>query len=305
VGRPANPPGFPRESWQVYPRGPVAAKAQGADFLGESVEQGTSIWLALDEPLDDLVRRLVRYGARDHVVICQEPIDLAKLEALIAEVGAKVLVIDTLSEFARGLVDDYNSAAQWTPQLQGLRSVLQGTGAGGILLHHSAKATGRYRDSSAIGAGVDAILEMSTPPEDQVVRVIRARGRMVMSDFRLRFVDPLYHLEGTEMPLELRVYRVVESHPGVSQNRIREAVYGATKAIDRTLEDLCRRGAIEDRASGRGHAYYVKLAENGGRNGVEASLGGAKCIKSNRVEHQSRVRVEATSTPLLKRGESK
>jgi hypothetical protein len=237
----------------------VAAKAQGTEFLGESAERGATLWLALDEPLNDVVRRFARYGARDHVAICQEIPDAALLRRMLEEVEAQVLVIDTLSEFARGLVDDYNSAAQWTPLLSALRGTLQRTGAGGILLHQSTKATGRYRDSSTIGAGVDAILEMSTPAEDPVVRLVRARGRMVMSDFRVRFTDPWYHLEGGELPLDLRVYRVVESIPGASKNRIREAVYGSTKAIDKTVEDLCQRGAIEDRGNGRGHAYYVKL----------------------------------------------
>src|SRR5215218_2310626 len=45
----------------------VAAKAQGKDFLGEPTERGSTLWLALDEPLNDVVRRFVRYGARDHV----------------------------------------------------------------------------------------------------------------------------------------------------------------------------------------------------------------------------------------------
>jgi len=223
-------------------------------------------------PLNDLVRRLSRYGARDHIAICQEVHDPACLEEIMRELGATVLVIDTLSEFARGLVDDYNSAAQWTPQLHALRGLLQRTEAAGILLHHSNKANGRYRDSSAIGAGVDAILELSTPAEDPVVRAVRARGRMVMSDFRLRFVDPWYQLDSTEAPLELRVYRVVESRPGVSQNQIREAVYGGKKAVDYTIEDLCRSGMVEDRGNGRGHAYFVKLAESGGRSVSEGGL---------------------------------
>ncbi len=42
----------------------VAAKALGHDFLGEATEQGATLWLALDEPLNDVVRRLVRYGAQ-------------------------------------------------------------------------------------------------------------------------------------------------------------------------------------------------------------------------------------------------
>ncbi len=212
-----------------------------------------------------------------------------------------MLVIDTCLSLAGAGGRLQLGGQEWTPHLNALRGILQRTAAGGILLHHSTKATGRYRDSSAIGAGVDAILEMSPAQEDPVVRQVRARGRMVMADFRLRFVDPWYQLEGGDLPLDLRIYRVVQGIPGASQNRIREAVYGSTKAIDRTLGDLCRRGAIEDRGNGHGHAYHVKLFEASGRARVEEVIEGERegrnSIESNGVEVESRSRTRGTTTP--------
>ena len=239
----------------------IAAKATGREFLGEPVTQGTTLWLGLDEPLNDIVRRFDRYGALDHVVITQEIPGPEELREIITETATEVVVTDTLAEFAKGFVDDYNSAAQWVGVLNALRGVLQATGAAGILLHHTTKAGTHYRDSSQIGAGVDAILEMTAADEDKAVRVVRTRGRMTMADFRLRFTDPWYQLDGTELPLELRVYRVVASNPGAGMARIRGAVYGGSDAIDAMLMDLCRRGAIEDRGNGRGHAYHVTVAE--------------------------------------------
>jgi hypothetical protein len=102
---------------------------------------------------------------------------------------------------------------------------------------------------------------MMPADEDPAVRVVRTRGRMTMADFRLRFTDPWYELDGTELPLDLRVYRVVQSNPGAGKARVRGAVYGRSDEIDAVLADLCRRGAIEDRGNGRGHAYHVKLAD--------------------------------------------
>ncbi|MBA3344986.1 MAG: AAA family ATPase [Gemmatimonadales bacterium] len=239
----------------------VAAKATGGEFLGERIPQGTVLWLGVDEPLNDIVRRFDRYGARDHIVIGQAIPGAQELREAIGEINAAAVVIDTLAEFARGFVDDYNAASQWVGLLGTLRGVLQATGAGGILLHHTVKGGRTYRDSTQIGAGVDAILEMTPADEDPAVRVVRTRGRMTMADFRMRFTDPWYQLDGTELPLELRVYRVIVSNPGMGRARVRGAVYGST-AVDRALADLCSRGAIEDRRNGStAHAFFPRPAE--------------------------------------------
>jgi hypothetical protein len=52
-------------------------------------------------------------------------------------------VVDTLTEFAAGVVDHLNAAVQWQPLLKGLRGILQRTGAGGVLLHHANQSTGK------------------------------------------------------------------------------------------------------------------------------------------------------------------
>jgi hypothetical protein len=52
--------------------------------------------------------------------------------------------VDTLTEFAAGIVDDLNVAVQWQPLLKALRGILlQRTGAGGVLLHHANQSTGK------------------------------------------------------------------------------------------------------------------------------------------------------------------
>jgi hypothetical protein len=61
----------------------IAAKATGREFLGEPMTRGTSLWMGLDEPLNDIVRRFDRYGARDRVVITQEIPGPAELRELI------------------------------------------------------------------------------------------------------------------------------------------------------------------------------------------------------------------------------
>jgi hypothetical protein len=179
----------------------VAHLVRGAGFLNGLAPARAVLWLALDEPLPDLVRRLHRFGARSAVAIMTERPSALVLQQIAEELGAGLIVVDTLSEFADGLVEDQNAAEQWTAPLRLLRSVAQTTGAGVLLLHHTNRSTGKYRGSSQIGAGVDAILEMAADSADPMVRVVKSRGRVCLETFRLRYSEEHgYELEGGELP---------------------------------------------------------------------------------------------------------
>lgn len=234
-----------------------AALAEGAEFLGDPVEQGTVLWYALDEPLSDVVRRLGGYGAHDNIVISQERPSPPQLEAAIREHNARAVVADTLIEFVAGVVADLNQAAQWQPVLRFLRVVMQRTGAACVLVHHANKTTKGYRDSSQIGAGVDAIIEMYEAEEDRAVRRFRTRGRMPMEDFRLRFIGERYELEEGALPLEVRVYRVIDSSPGIGMRQLRRAVTGKGAAIAATVAELIQAGAVRDEGGATGRAFHT------------------------------------------------
>ena len=242
----------------------VAAVAEGREFLGDPTDRGVTLWLALDEPLPDLVRRLAEYGATDRVIIAPSRPSSEELVNMIQAERARLLVIDTATEFAAGDVEDLNSAAQWRPLLRALRGAMQQTGGACVLLHHMGRTTGKYRDSSQLGAGVDTILEMSISPDEATVRKVRARGRMQMEDFTLRFFLERrhYELDQGELALDVRVYRVIEAQPGIGLARIRKAVSGGSSAVDAMVRDLEFRGAIVDRGDRGGHSYYTKKLEH-------------------------------------------
>lgn len=71
--------------------------------------------------------------------------------------------------------------------------------------------------------------------------------------------------------------------------------------MDHTIEDLCRNGMVEDRGNGRGHAYFVKLAEPGGRGVGEGGLELRKSNGANGGDVGATYRGEVTS-PHLKNG---
>ncbi len=236
----------------------AATLVTAGTFLGIPLELRPVLWLALDEPLGDLVRRFVRFGARRGVAVVQERPSLPGLRRLIEEVGPGLVVVDTLAEYAAGDVEDLNDAGQWLAPLRGLRQVAQETGAGILLLHHTNRSSGRYRGSSQIGAGVDAILEMTADPTDPAVRVIRSRGRILNETLRLRYSElEGYRLEGAEVSLETRVLGAIGSHPGKGVKYLRKVVGGKAGDVDAILERLERAGAIRNAGTDRGKAYHL------------------------------------------------
>jgi len=255
----------------------VAAMRTGGKFLGEEVRPAPAVWLALDEPLGDVTRGLYEAGARDGVTIAIERPEWDELETTIAACGAKVLVIDTLTEFLAGLVESQNDARQVQPVLANLRAILAGTGCAGVLLHHTTRGGDRYAGSFQFGAGVDVVIEMT--PTDVIPnrRRCRVRARVEATDFEIDYDGERYDLASGELPLGLRIPRAIEVHPGASTNCVRRMVVGKHATIDAALRDLLLRGAIEDRPNVSGHAYYVKrpVAEAGGprQPGVARGVG--------------------------------
>ncbi len=133
----------------------AAHLVRGAGFLGGIAPARAVLWLALDEPLGDLVRRLHRFGARTGVAIMTSALVPWRCRRSSKEIGAGLIVVDTLREFADGLAADFNDAAQWMGLLRSLRHITQSTGAACLLLHHTGRTTGKYAHSGQVGAGVD------------------------------------------------------------------------------------------------------------------------------------------------------
>lgn len=176
----------------------ISAGTRRDVFLGDECGLITCLWLCLDEPEEDLVRRLMALGADPHRIAIRttRPENPVHLAELMRETGANVTVVDSLMSFVSGLVTRGGDAAEWTPHLKGLTAVARSAGAAMIWLHHANKATGNYRDSSAIGAEADMILEFQPHQHGDTVRKIRVRGRLPLRDFDLDFVDGRYVLAG-------------------------------------------------------------------------------------------------------------
>lgn len=138
--------------------------------------------ITLDEPVADTVQRLHRFGANPaNVVLMWERPQDADLDAVIEATGAQALVIDSLERWAAGRVTESGSAVQWAAVLAPVIDIARKRTIAAVLLHHASKATGEYRDSTAIGAAVDLIITLVEKPGGS--RHATVKGRFPVPDF--------------------------------------------------------------------------------------------------------------------------
>ena len=236
----------------------AAAVSDGARFLGEMGKAGTVLWVGLEEHPGDTARRFQGFGAQGDQVFLLEMLEdpFADLAAAVEQSGAVLVVVDTLARFAETLVKDASKSTEWTPVMAGLARVARATGAAVLLLHHARK-DGGYRDSTAIGAGVDAIFEM-TAGDDGTTRRIKGRGRWAIEDFAIRLEGNRYMLAAGELTLDARVLLFTESNPGCSMRALRNGITGKTETITAAVSNLLATGAIEDRGDDSGRQLYPK-----------------------------------------------
>ena len=243
----------------------AAAVSLGQRFLGEPTKPGRVVILQLEDHPSDTVRDLVAFGVDPESVFLVSRVTepLSDLRAAVAEVEPVLVIIDTLAAFTAPLALDPWNAADWTPLLIGIAQIARDSGAGIVINHHGNKADGKYRDSTAIGAGVDAILEMSEGTELSV-RKVQCRGRFPLEDFNWRLVREgerlRVELSTPEIPLVRRLYRFIEDKPGCTKTKIRDGVEGRSDDIDRAMWQLEAEGFIENRGSAHSHAWYAVRA---------------------------------------------
>lgn len=240
------------------------------EFLGDDMATPkVSMWLGLDEPLGDIVRRFDRYALKsdnpkvtDRVAIRNTKPDLEDLMHIILTINAELLVIDHLTEYGAGRVKDPNSPTEYQPILKDLRILAQQTNCAIVLLHHSSKAGG-YRDSTQIGAGVDAIVEIAQDEKDESIRVCKCRGRVAVADFRMSYHGGYYETTEGGVSLNLQIQRVIRSQPGCTTRAIVSQVHGKTETVMGELSQIEGSGLIANRGNGSRSAWYTSLPVNG------------------------------------------
>jgi hypothetical protein len=246
----------------------AGAVSRGAAWLGDATARGEVLWAALEEHVADLAARMTDWAAdpeRVHVLDVLAGLEdgMAALHAEARAIAPVLVVVDTLSAFvdAIGSRPDPGSSTAWTPIMTGLTRIARDTDAAVLIVHHARRSDGAYRDSSAIGAGVDAIVEMADGL-DADVRVLRIRARWREGDYSVRLLGtadhPHYELATGELSLDARVLLHVEAHPGCSLRSLREVIAGRTAEIGAAVQRLLASGAVENRGDGASMALYPR-----------------------------------------------
>lgn len=293
----------------------VARRTAGGRVWGGPAVEGpvTVLYYGQESPVD-VAADLERMGAdldRVHVADMRQFRNrMICLERDVEDLEPDLVVVDTLSTLTALLELDPGNASDWEPQIERLGALADRTGAAVAVSHHARKADGEYRDSTAIGAGVDCILEMRRDPhEGRNVRAVTAKPRSAVdaTDFSFELVEdgsgPRLELLDGSLSLEERVQRFVRRHEGCGQREVIEGVRGKGADVRDALKSLCEDGGplVEDASTtpyeyrtrqdprGNGPETVGKRSGNGdtGNGGRSVSPSGERPEGSPREETQA------------------
>jgi hypothetical protein len=243
----------------------AASVSRGATLLGQQSQQGNVLWLALEEHPNDFMTELTRFRADEsQIFLMRTMVDAqAELSDAVRKLHPSLVVIDTLPAYGRRIgVTEANSSAQWTDAMMPLNVLARETDAAFLILHHAKKDTGTYRDSTAIGANVDMILEMK---ESGDLRLIECTGRWNEEDFTIELVDDgstsFFRLVGGHKSRKEELLDLVGRSPGLSKRQVASQIEGRTAEVHGLVDQLLSSGELVNHGSSRGYKLYLPMKE--------------------------------------------
>lgn len=211
----------------------AAAVTRGATFLDGVALRGVVVLAGLEEHTSEIANRLVAFGADPtmaHIATRIESSPLPELNEAVERIRPVLVVVDTLSAIAEGKLED-GSAKAWQPLMAALTKLARDFDCAVLIIHHSRKSDGAYRDSTAIGANVDCIIEMRSDEREPNARHLKARARFSVPDCSICYNGSGYEMVEAGEPEEAirsAILRYVSEHPGCSQNHLRKGVHGGS-----------------------------------------------------------------------------
>lgn len=245
-------------------RGVLAAVSRGSVFLDSRCAYGRGLLVAIEEHVGDVARSLTTFGADWDRVFVMTPADFHNRDPIeviaeaVADLKPDIVGIDTLAALVSLLpsVPDAGDSARWVPIMTRLTQIARGNDTALVILHHARKSDGKYRDSSAIGGGVDAILEMKEGKGG--TRVVDGRGRWAIDKFTFLLRNDRFEIVDAELGVPERILLYVEGSPGCSQRNVEENVRGRRQEVRDVISELIDSGALEDLGSDQAHRLYVR-----------------------------------------------
>ncbi|QYJ14220.1 hypothetical protein Rxycam_00016 [Rubrobacter xylanophilus DSM 9941] len=237
----------------------LRAVLDGRSFLGRPTKKTAAVFLTEQQPAS-FRQALERAGLGDrddlHVLYWHEHPDVPWPELADAatefarEVGAGVLVVDTLGQFAGLRGDAENSAGEALRAVQPLQRAA-GEGLAVLFCRHERKGGGEVgeaaRGSSAFGGAVDIILSLRRPEGNTRPTV--------------RVIESLSRFDGTPDKLVIELtdegYRALGDTAAFAQQQAREAILDTLPALQ---EHAMTTAEVVDAVRGRGVGRTVAAA---------------------------------------------
>lgn len=244
----------------------TAAASTGRSFLGVYTPRLRTLYADFEEHPRDLIQRLTDFNAEPSNVWIMDRLTtddpIGELETATELVKPGLIVIDTLFALVATFRIESGDGSGWTPVMDRLTRIARDSGAALLILHHGRKEDGKYRDSTAIGAGVDVILEMRDG-SDAGERRISAKGRWHIEEFTVRLVgvpgaaDFGFELATGELSVDARVILFVEREPGCTTRAIRDGVEARAREIDAAIRRLSAQDVMVNTGTETRHAWEV------------------------------------------------
>jgi len=253
-----------------------AVASQGV-FLGLEVKQGPVLYLALEDGAQRLKDRLGKQHAQGDLPIqyrfefpkLNGPLGIERLASEIHDLGALLVVIDTLASAKTGDLDE-NDAGEMSALCNPLRQVAQAEGCTILLVHHHGKgAFGDpgvdLRGSSALAAAADANLGLYKKRNEAVATLMVESRDLPEHDWRLEF-DPVdtfcWHLLGDarEIAASENEEDTLETLMALGEGTAGDIAKEQGKArvnARRILERLAAKGLVQRDSVKRGNATAV------------------------------------------------
>lgn len=265
----------------------IRAILTGDDFLGRNVAP-SGVVLLTEKSLASVRKKLEKFAISEEkgalrVVtragVKGRPNLVNNICDAIAEakrVGAKVLIVDTLSFWAQLKGDAENSAgsiqqgAVW-PFLEAA-----GEGLAVLVVHHLSKGTEELRGSTALGASVDIIVKLHGVGEARNRRRLATESRFDETPVELviELEGNQYRVLGTPVDIgaDANIEKVLDTLPtdgdGLTQAEIERMTQLSQRRVSEALAALIDAGDVEKKAAkggsrGRPAQRYLRRASIG------------------------------------------
>lgn len=273
--------GHPKAGKSTLLWGLIRALEQGRPFCGAPCTQGTAVLLT-EEPRSTLREKRDRFGVARATYQCKadafprKPFGVV-MDQAIAEAkraGATLLVVDTWAFWTALAADEEKDAGAVSAALEHAHRAAA-AGLAVLLVHHLKKADGEegtgLRGSSALAAGVEAILELRRYDAKRGARNTM-RSLHVLSRHEGAPQEQVIDLQGDQYvcvgdAAQARDRRIAEQiveyvrrHPWARLEQVKSGVPGSASAKVAVVEDMILNGLLQRIGAGGSKHDPYRLA---------------------------------------------